>query len=121
MMTHTKGNPYRGGEGAHVEKYIGWEEGYRYATEKMQGRTAGNPYCIHVKYEADEDSRRRQWKREGWEVGYHSRDAVVVELLEALKVARETIRLWHGKEAWVLYLASPEMKMIDAAIARAGE
>ena len=96
MMEHTLGNPY--GTDVHLDHgvYDGlyhdkWEEGYRYATEKMQGRTADNPYCIHVKYEADEDSRRRQWKREGWEVGYHSRDEVVADLLDAANVARNLL------------------------------
>ncbi len=43
-------------------------------------------------------------------------------LLAALIVARKTIKVWHGMdgtEAWDLYLQSPEMTQIDAAIAQA--
>lgn len=42
------------------------------------------------------------------------------ELLEALKTAKETIRAWHGPNAWDIYdRASPEMKAINSAIAKA--
>jgi len=40
------------------------------------------------------------------------------ELLEALKIAFGTIRAWHGEIAWDLYQDSPEMKIINAAIAK---
>ena len=46
--------------------------------------------------------------------------AAAPELLEALKAARETIRAWHGPNAWDIYdRASPEMKAINSAIAKA--
>ena len=42
------------------------------------------------------------------------------ELLQALKKAKETIRAWHGPNAWDIYdRASPEMKAIKSAIAKA--
>ena len=41
------------------------------------------------------------------------------DLLAALKCARETIAMWHGPMAWTEYKQSPEMQMIDAAIAKA--
>jgi hypothetical protein len=47
------------------------------------------------------------------------------ELLVALKTAVRTIRTWHGMgmgateaQAWSLYQASPEMKAINAALAK---
>lgn len=53
--------------------------------------------------------------------------AAAPELLAALKLAVETIREWHGmhepddmaSETWRLYQGSPEMKAINAAIAKA--
>ena len=46
--------------------------------------------------------------------------AAAPELLEALEEAKSIIRTWHGEEAWDIYdLASPEMKRINAAIAKA--
>ncbi len=45
--------------------------------------------------------------------------AAAPELLEALKFARNTIEIWHGEVAWPEYQSSPEMKMINSAIARA--
>lgn len=46
--------------------------------------------------------------------------AAAPDLLEALKTAKETIRLWHGPVSWDIYdRASPEMKAINAAIAKA--
>lgn len=49
------------------------------------------------------------------------------EMLDALKLAKQTIRTWHGMgiigrteaQAWELYQASPEMKQINAALAAA--
>jgi hypothetical protein len=48
------------------------------------------------------------------------------ELLAALKVAVETIRIWHGfghatdeAEVWALYQESPEMQVITAALQKA--
>jgi len=48
------------------------------------------------------------------------------ELLAALNLAVATIRIWHGigmgpaeSHAWFLYQDSPEMKKINAAIAKA--
>lgn len=41
------------------------------------------------------------------------------DLLAALEVARKTIGALHGPVAWRQYLASPEMRKIDAAIAKA--
>lgn len=42
------------------------------------------------------------------------------ELLAALKTAKETIRVWHGPNEWEIYdRASPEMKAINSAIAKA--
>lgn len=47
--------------------------------------------------------------------------AAAPDMLEALEKAKETIRAWHGPVAWEIYdRASPEMKMINAAIAKAG-
>ena len=51
------------------------------------------------------------------------------ELLEALKEAKETIRVWHGfmevspteAKAWEYYQKSPEMKKINEAITKAEE
>lgn len=46
--------------------------------------------------------------------------AAAPELLEALKTAKETIRVWHGPNAWDIYdRASPEMKVINSAISKA--
>jgi hypothetical protein len=53
--------------------------------------------------------------------------AAAPELLDALKAAVRTIRTWHGlgttggaeQLLWELYQASPEMKRINAAIAKA--
>jgi hypothetical protein len=50
-------------------------------------------------------------------------------LLEALKEAKRTIRVWHGftefqpneAKAWELYQNSPEMKRINEAIKLATE
>ena len=42
------------------------------------------------------------------------------ELLAALKEAAAVIKVWHGPAAWdIYYRASPEMKRINAAIAKA--
>lgn len=42
------------------------------------------------------------------------------DLLDALKTAKETIRAWHGPNAWEIYdRASPEMKVINAALLKA--
>ena len=50
------------------------------------------------------------------------------DLLDALIVARDTIRVWRGiglgtaePRAWKLYQNSPEMRQINAAIANAKE
>ena len=46
--------------------------------------------------------------------------AAAPELLEALKEAVAIIEIWHGPQAWDIYnKASPEMKRINAAIAKA--
>lgn len=46
--------------------------------------------------------------------------AAAPELLEALKTAKGTIRAWHGRSQWDIYdRASPEMKAINSAIAKA--
>lgn len=55
------------------------------------------------------------------------RDGSQQELLTALQIARETIRTWHSigmperfaDGAWSLYQSSPEMRTINAAIAKA--
>lgn len=40
------------------------------------------------------------------------------DLLVVLKKAKEVIRIWHGEVAWEIYnKRSPEMKIINAAIA----
>lgn len=44
---------------------------------------------------------------------------ITTELLEALKKAKQTIRDWHGEIAWDHYQSSPEMKAINAALAKA--
>lgn len=42
------------------------------------------------------------------------------DLLAALKTAKEAIRVWHGPNQWDIYdRASPEMKAINSAIAKA--
>ena len=41
------------------------------------------------------------------------------ELLAALIDAKETIKAWHGEDAWDLYQHSPEMKRINEAIQKA--
>jgi hypothetical protein len=46
--------------------------------------------------------------------------AAAPELLEALKEAKELIRFFHGDPAWEIYdSSSPEMKRLNAAIAKA--
>ncbi len=46
--------------------------------------------------------------------------AAAPDMLEALRMAKETIRVWHGPNAWDIYdRASPEMKAINSAIAKA--
>lgn len=46
--------------------------------------------------------------------------AAAPEMLEALKTAKDTIRAWHGPNDWEIYdRSSPEMKAINAAIAKA--
>lgn len=46
--------------------------------------------------------------------------AAAPEMLEALKTAKETIRAWHGPNAWDIYdRVSPEMRLINEAIAKA--
>lgn len=41
-------------------------------------------------------------------------------LLDALRIAVDAIKIWHGGgELWELYQASPEMRLINAAIALA--
>jgi len=46
--------------------------------------------------------------------------AAAPDMLEALKAAKETIRVWHGPNAWDIYdRSSPEMKAINEAIAKA--
>lgn len=46
--------------------------------------------------------------------------AAAPELLEALMTAKEAIRALHGPNQWDIYdRCSPEMKVINAAIARA--
>lgn len=44
-------------------------------------------------------------------------EARVKELEEALKLARDTIKVWHGPNAWEIYdRASPEMEKINTAL-----
>ena len=46
--------------------------------------------------------------------------SIVPELLTALIKAKTTIKEWHGKDGWEIYdRCSPEMKRINAAIAKA--
>lgn len=46
--------------------------------------------------------------------------AAAPDLLAALRRAKETIRVWHGPNAWDIYdRVSPEMVAINAAIAKA--
>jgi len=46
--------------------------------------------------------------------------AAAPELYEQLKAAIEIIRIWHGGDAWDIYLNhSPEMKRIRAALEKA--
>lgn len=46
--------------------------------------------------------------------------AAAPELLEALKNAKDIIRIWHGPNAWEVYeRSSPEMRNINDAIAKA--
>jgi hypothetical protein len=47
--------------------------------------------------------------------------AAAPDLLTALKIAVETIKIWHGGPglAWARYQASPEMRLIAAAIKNA--
>lgn len=41
------------------------------------------------------------------------------ELHEALKRAKETIRIWHGEIAWEIYNDhSPEMRQINKVLAK---
>lgn len=45
--------------------------------------------------------------------------AAAPDLLAALKTAKETIRAWHGPNAWEIYdRVSPEMRAINDAIAK---
>lgn len=44
--------------------------------------------------------------------------AAAPDLLEAVRDAIETIHEWHGDVAWDLYQHSPEMKRLNAAIAK---
>jgi hypothetical protein len=44
--------------------------------------------------------------------------SINAELLTALKKAKETIHIWHGNVAWDLYQKSPEMKIINEALAK---
>jgi hypothetical protein len=45
------------------------------------------------------------------------RDRACQAVVDALREAKETIRMWHGDLAWDTYEAcSPEMKMINAAL-----
>ena len=41
---------------------------------------------------------------------------VTNELLTALKLAKTTIRTWHGEQSWELYQKSPEMVLINKAL-----
>lgn len=44
------------------------------------------------------------------------------ELAAALKEAKETIKIWHGPDAWEIYdQHSPEMRRLNAAIDLAEE
>ena len=44
------------------------------------------------------------------------------EIEAALKVARETIRVWHGPVAWNIYArSSPEMMTINDALSKLRE
>ena len=46
--------------------------------------------------------------------------AAAPDLLAALMTAKEVIRVWHGPNAWEIYdRVSPEMKAINAALAKA--
>jgi hypothetical protein len=46
--------------------------------------------------------------------------AINLELLTALKSAKECIAIWHGSQAWDIYdRRSPEMILINTAIAKA--
>ncbi len=46
--------------------------------------------------------------------------AAAPDMLTALRTATETIRAWHGPNEWDIYdRASPEMKAINSAIAKA--
>ena len=63
---------------------------------------------------------RRRLEMAGRRALTYSPFDVAAELLAALKKAKETIKAWHGKDGWIIYdQCSPEMKLINKAIARA--
>lgn len=51
---------------------------------------------------------------------FEANQARIAELEKALKTAHSTIHAWHGPTAWDIYdRASPEMKVINAALSGA--
>jgi hypothetical protein len=63
---------------------------------------------------------RGRLKRAGKRALTYSPFDIAAELLAALKKAKTTIKAWHGKDGWEIYdECSPEMKTINAAIAKA--
>ena len=47
------------------------------------------------------------------------REALIDELVGALKESINVIRIFHGEPAWNIYQMSPEMKRFNAALALA--
>ena len=45
--------------------------------------------------------------------------AAAPDMYRALLDAKETIHAWHGEAGWDMYQHSPEMKRLNAAIAKA--
>lgn len=119
---HTPG-PWKRGD---CDSWIIWAPRYAATEWVSEGATLGEPEAVVVSV-----VEARAWmmggidpdEREAWLAEIDATANLISaapDMLEALKAAKDAIRAWHGSNAWEIYdRSSPEMKAINAAIAKA--
>lgn len=120
--TYTPG-PWKRGD---CDSWIIWAPRYASTEWVSEGCTLGEPEAVVVavvQAEAWAKGGIDPDEREAWLAETDATSNLIAaapDMLEALKTAKETIRAWHGPNAWEIYdRVSPEMRVINEAIAKA--